>query len=908
MFIIRLASDALSSLSEAEQNLIHLTDGSPPTSQYELIKKKEILQNSNDTMKALHSIKRVHRLIEEELMTEYDMKTMAKTERNNNHTKLSRYREKDQFCTPYSIRQNKNDSNVRRNSIDRSVVTPKKCSSATSLLYDLLSGKENFHSVYMRSQLVFATCDNTQSANKSENEDFHTKRKIRNQPTGRRRKSLRPTKHCPTSCKPGTSIETNTQHLHYDRSTEKFSSSSSPSSSPSSSSMLSPSNISVFTHYQTSPIKLFDKHECLTNNHTLHSQSPVDCCSTVPSVSTPECFEQPLDLSSTSRSYRLCLSNNLPHQSGVIAPKRRRSFAGDVDYTSRLSDGIQCTTQRHNSITLPLLSSKTISTFSNNSTPSCSSSSSGSSAIHSSDSNSRPESKPSEASVHRSDGQVDTVDNAVTLTSPSTANFFDFISSECYGVALSAALAVCASSVLQSIASAPNYNNNDNNNLLNSCNSEKIAYELAYELLTSLSNSSGTISAAPDDISTTSNVINPQECKQKLLSPKLKSKLLFKSISLSKCKTGDKSLSKLNSFKKSTYRRTISLPNRPLNQHSNHTNNQDHIDYDRDITRHSFTSSPIKPYSQDSIFLHKSFHHYKHQIRQWFIQMINLVKQPEVSIISLLQNNIEKTTMKESNFRIEKQMTHLLSSFILRILCQSIDIRFKLLNMSWYRLLVVYLIEYHQLELLTIDSPLSSSSSSSSFDGNEVNDEKLIVSRKFGRKYLINNKEIVASMCYSLEFNHSVYNLIRIGLLIIGERSEPQYTSNVQLLEQTLLEYVANSTNISDQPNSDSALRGCRTGTVSPPSTPSLPTTTTTPIKNLNTPTNTTTTSSFNCGHEGSSSIGSNSTVTLTPAMTHTLLQKLIKIPKDAVIFLLSNQLGDSIESLFNKLLEISKV
>ncbi|CAH8841747.1 unnamed protein product [Trichobilharzia szidati] len=152
-------------------------------------------------------------------------------------------------------------------------------------------------------------------------------------------------------------------------------------------------------------------------------------------------------------------------------------------------------------------------------------------------------------------------------------------------------------------------------------------------------------------------------------------------------------------------------------------------------------------------------------------------------------------------------------------------------------------------------------------------------------------------MCYSLEFNHSVYNLIRIGLLIIGDQSDAQNTNDIQLLERALQEYMVNLNCIKNKSkcNSDLSVNGCITETTT------SPTATTTTISTANTPTKNT---------DSSVVVSSNSRGNRIPSvMIHTIIQKLLKVTKDSIIFLLSNQLGgDSVESMYNSLVEISKV
>nr|CAH8841940.1 unnamed protein product [Trichobilharzia regenti] len=1027
MFIIRLASDALSSITEGEpSHQMHQTASSPSTSQYESLKKIEDIpkQPNDDTQKRLLSIKRVHRLIEEELMMEYDMKATNKSERynnsnNNNNIKLSRYHEKDEFCTPYSSsnQRSKNDASVKRNTADhRSISTPKKCSPTTSLLYDLLSGRENFNSVYMRSQLVFVTCDddNVEPINNFTKEGLHSKRKTtRGPPLQRRRKPLRPTKHFIALRTPEKSTDTDGKHFPRNAaSIEKLSSSSpfslspsstsSPSSSSSSlsSSVLSPSNINMLTCSQASPKKLLDKIDCLTINNTTHSQSPIDHSSLLSIINNQECLEQPLDLSSASHSYRLGLPPN--NQSDMIEIKRRRSFAGN----SRLSDNsdvIKCSTQRHNSVNLPL-STKKIDCNRKNSV----------NINTTTTSNSRPERKPSEKYPCLSNGPEHTekfpMNISNTESNALTTNFLDFIlSPDCYRVALSAALAICASSVFQSLSGTLDHNNsnsnnsdnNNNNNLLNSRNTPKTTYELAYDILNSLnSNSGGTTSSVKQeneqqhqqqqqclkntsptsaDNSSYPSVVNTQDCQHSVVST---SKIpLCKSNSMSKYNTtGDnfppkKSLSnRLYSIKKVNQadylNKTHSLPSRTLNQHSSsdnnnssNSNNNNNNNFDTDIvdiitTRHSFTSSspsssssstssssspassPMKVPSEDlKLFFRRNSSRYRGRIRYWLIQMISLVKQPEPILISLLHNNDNNNNSNDkmtdpSNIPVE-QMTSLLSCFRLHILDQSIETRLKFLNMSWYRLLLVYLIEHKQLDLLTIESALSSSSASaSSTDGNEGNDERSTHRRCERNNLINNNKEIksihqsthhqyhhdhkmssllhdiqtVTSMCYSLEFNHSVYNLIRIGLLIIGDQSDAQNTNNIQLLERTLQEYMVNLNCIKNKSkcHSNLSLNGCITETTTSPTATNTTTTTITSTSTANTPTKDTDSNAVVLVSSSSNNSRGNR---IPSVMIHTIIQKLLKVTKDSIIFLLSNQLGgDSVESMYNSLVEISKV
>ncbi|CAI2725998.1 unnamed protein product [Schistosoma spindalis] len=990
MFIIRLAADALSSVSGSEQSLIDLTDNPLPNPHFESVKKGEIIiQNVDNTNKYLHSIKRVHKLIEEELMMEYDMNstntttttaatktsTINTTTDNDNDdeisrgNKFSRLHEEDEFCTPCNIHQNKKDI-IAKSTSKRSILTTKNCSTTTGLLYDLLSGTENFDSVYMRSQLVFVTRDNAKSITNLKKDSFLSRRKINNSSSvRRRRKSLKPTKHCNSLQTSETSIS-NRRKLFQDNllgeklsSSSPLSSSSSLSSSPSSSSTLSPSHINLLTHSQLSPKKLFDRLEYLKNNHVLHSQSPINHFPTVHTanlttaitsitMNSQECSEQPLDLSSaSSHSNQSGLLDNFKCNiptSDIIISKRRRSFAGDLDYTSRLSDNssiLRCNSLRHNSVTFPL--SHTVNKFRNCITSSTSVT--GSNTINTiSNSNLRPERKPSEEYICKDIEQKLNVNNPNNTSNNESillgANLLNLIlSPACYQIALSAAFALCASSVF------PSFDNTiyRNNNFLNSCNSLKTANELACNLWT-LSNSnritsSGQINENNQQYLSKSNQSSSRLSDEKndnisksvhiQQSPSIQSNFNVKLNSLTKLKTGEnvqskKSILKLHFFPKNTQhnhqtkylkKKTNSSFSRTLYQHSSKNNNNNNKinntvthtiddDNDEDVIKaqHSFITPSNKISSQNLIFYNR--------LKQWFIQMINLIEQPKLAMISLLHNNIKHDITK----------TNLFNSFNAYLLDQSIDKRYKLLNISWYRLLLVYLIEHEQLNsLMTTFSSSSSSSSSSSpsstslspvNDDSKFNEEKLIIEKKFligksiksKKKYIemisaFHDIQSVATICYSLKFNHSVYSLIRIGLLILGNYQKTQTINDIQWLEQTLLEYMIISEETSEKSNSspNSSPKNCQTMS-------------TNLSDNLNTTTTTTRTDVFNCSNidnsHGSSKNISSSVIPIdAPSMIHTIIDKLLNITKESIIFFVSNQLGDSVEDLFNSLIKISQ-
>ncbi|TNN14556.1 hypothetical protein EWB00_002076 [Schistosoma japonicum] len=474
-----------------------------------------IIEKADSAKKCLHSIKRVHRLIEEELMMEYDMKTtnniITNTTDNdsssNRGNKLSRYHEKNEFCTPYSIDQSKKDASTTSTTTERSILTTKKCSSTTSLLYDLLSGRENFDSVYMRSQLVFVTCDNSKSLTSNlKKDDILTRRRVTNSHIQRRRKSLKPTKHYNSSQPTETSVSTGENLFHNNQLSEKLSSSSplssssssissSPSSS-SSSSMLSPLNMNILTRPQISPKKLIDKLECLKTSCILHSESPVKHCSfvhTTTSISGTTTTstninnqEQPLDLSSASSYFNQSgLLSNIPYKS--LTSKRRRSFAGDLNYSSRLSDYsniIRCNSSRHNSVTLPLspTDSNFIKCFSSPSTTTTTTTISSTNVNTNNNCNLKSECKSSEEYPCKLNVNNQLNDESTFIG----ANLLDlFLSPAYYQVALSTALALCASSIFHSF---DNTLNRTINNLPNSYNHLKTAYELAYEQLLTLTN------------------------------------------------------------------------------------------------------------------------------------------------------------------------------------------------------------------------------------------------------------------------------------------------------------------------------------------------------------------------------------------------------------------------------------
>ncbi|CAH8503715.1 unnamed protein product [Schistosoma rodhaini] len=998
MFIIRLAADAMSSVSESEQSLIHLTDNSLPNPHFESVKKGEItIQNVDNTNKYLHSIKRVHKLIEEELMMEYDMKSTNTTTTTTNATKTaslittidnddeisrgnksSRYHEKDEFCKPCNFHQTKKDisgKNINKRST-------KDYSTTTSLLYDLLSGTENFDSVYMRSQLVFVTCDNAKSITNLKKDNFLSRRKINNSSSvQRRRKSLKPTKHCNSLQTLETSISNGRKLFQDSLLGEKLSSSSplsssslssSPSSS-SSSSTLSPSHINLLTRSQFSPTKLFDKLEYLKNNHVLHSQSPINHFSTVHSAnittattSTPmnsqECSDQPLDLSSASSHSNQSglLDNfrcNIP-SSDIIISKRRRSFAGDLDYTSRLSDNssiLRCNSLRHNSITFPL--SHTVSKFRNCITSSTNAT--GSTTINTiSNNNLRPEHKSSEEYLCKDIEQKPNINNSNSTSNDESillgANLLNLIlSPTCYQIALSAAFALCASSVFPSFGNTINRNND----FSNSYNSLKTTNELAYNLWT-LSNSNRLTSSVHSienhqqylSMSNQSSSRLSDKNNDNILKPvhmqhspsSIQSKLNVKLNSLTKLKTGEsvqskKSILKLQFFPKNTQhnhqkkllkRKVNSSFNRTILQHSNKTNNNkinngvtqttdDDDDNDENVIKaqHSFITPSIKISNQNLIIYNK--------LKQWFIQMINLIEQPKLAIIPLLHNNI----------RNDITMTNLFNSFNVQLLNQSMDTRLKLLNISWYRLLIIYLIEHKQLNsLMTALSSSSSSSSppspsssslSSGNDESKFNEEKLMIEKKCligksiksKKKYVemisaFHDIQSVARICYSLKFTHSIYSLIRIGLLLLSNDKKTQPINDIHWLEQILLEYMVTLGETSEKSNSspNSSLQSCQTMS-------------TNLSDNLNTTTTTTCTNVFNCSNIGNNSSSnnnnssnnvsnSNSSTVIpinAPSMIHTLINKLLNITKESIIFFVSNQLGNSVEDLFNNLVKISQ-
>ncbi|CAH8492895.1 unnamed protein product [Schistosoma mattheei] len=1008
MFIIRLAADALSSVTESEQSLIHLTDNPLPNPHFESVKKGEIIiQNVDNTNKYLHSIKRVHKLIEDELMMEYDMNstntttttTATKTASintildNDNDdeisrgNKFSRYHEKNEFCTPCNIHQTKKDI-ITKSTSKRSILTTKNYSTTTGLLYDLLSGTENFDSVYMRSQLVFLTCDNAKSITNLKKDKFLSRRKINNSSSvQRRRKSLKPKKHCNSLQTLETSISNGRKLFQNNLLGEKLSSSSplsssslsssSLSSSPtssSSSSTLSPSHINLLTHSQLSPTKLFDRFDYLKNNHVLHSQSPINHFPTVhtanlttattsTTMNSQECSEQPLDLSSaSSHSNQSGLLDNFKCNiptSDIIISKRRRSFAGDLDYTSRFSDNssiLRCNSLRHNSVTFPL--SHTVSKFRNCITSSTNVT--GSTTINNtSNSNLRPERQPSEEFICKDIEQKlnknnlnNTSNNESTLLGANLLNLI--LSPACYQIALSAAFALCASSVFPSFDNTI-YRTND---FSNSCNTLKTTDELACNLW-ALSNSNRITSSEQINENNQQYLSNSNQSSSRLSDEKhdniskpvhiqhsssIQSKLNVKLNSLTKLKTGEsvpskKSILKLHFFPKNTQhnhqtkllkKKTNSSHSRTLYQHSSKNNNNNKInnsvthtaddddddddDNDEDVinAQHSFITPSIKISNQNLIFYNK--------LKQWFRQMIHLIEQPKLAIISLLPNHIRNDLTK----------TNLFSSFNEYLLDQSIDTRLKLLNISWYRLLIVYLIEHEQLNSLmttfssSSPSPSSSSSSSPSStslspvnDKSEFNEKKLIIKKKFPigksikskKKYVemisaFHDIQSIATICYSLKFTHSVYSLIRIGLLILGNYQKTQSINDIHWLEQTLLEYIVTSEGTNEKSNS------------SPNSSPqSCQTMSTNLSDNLNTTTTTTRTDVFNCSNIGNSNGSSSSSNNVsssvipidTPSMIHTLIDKLLNITKESIIFFVSNQLGDSVEDLFNSLVKISQ-
>ncbi|CAH8496145.1 unnamed protein product [Schistosoma intercalatum] len=1007
MFIIRLAADALSSVSESEQSLIHLTDNPLPNPHFESVKKGEIIiQNVDNTNKYLHSIKRVHKLIEDELMMEYDMnstnttttttttKTASITTITNNDNddeisrgnKFSRYHEKEEFCTPCYIHQTKKDI-ITKSTNKRSILTTKNYSTTTGLLYDLLSGTENFDSVYMRSQLVFLTCDNAKSITNLKKDNFLSRRKINNLSSiQRRRKSLKPKKHCNSLQTLETSISNGRKLFQDNLLGEKLSSSSplssssslsssslssSPSSS-SSSSTLSPAHINLLTHSQLSPTKLFDRFEYLKNNHVLHSQSPINHFTTVhtanlttattsTTMNSQECSEQPLDLSSaSSHSNQSGLLNNFKCNiptSDIKTSKRRRSFAGDLDYTSRFSDNssiLRCNSLRHNSVTFPL--SHTVSKFRNCITSSTNVT--GSTIINTiSNSNLRPERQPSEEFIRKDIEQKlhknnlnNTSNNESTLLGANLLNLI--LSPACYQIALSAAFALCASSVFPSFDNTI-YRNND---FSNSCNSLKTTNELACNLWT-LSNSNRITSSEQMNENNQQYLSKSNQSSSRLSVEKhdniskplhiqpsslIQSKLNVKLNSLTKLKTGEsvpskKSILKLHFFPKNTQhkhqtkllkKKTNSSHSRTLYQHSSKNNNNnnnnnkinnavthtaDDDDDDEDVinAQHSFITPSIKISSQNLIFYNK--------LKQWFRQMIHLIEQPKLAIISLLHNNIKHDLTK----------TNLFNSFNEYLLDQSIDTRLELLNISWYRLLIVYLIEHEQLNSLMTTfsssspspSPSSSSPSSTSLspvnDKSKLNGEKLIIKKKFRigksikskKKYVemisaFHDIQSIATICYSLKFTHTVYSLIRIGLLILGNYQKTQPINDIHWLEQILLEYIVTPEGTNEKSN------------FSPNSSPqSCQTMSTNLSDNLNTTTTTTRTNVFNCSNIGNSNSSSSSSNNVSssvipidaPSMIHTLIDKLLNITKESILFFVSNQLGDSVEDLFNSLVKISQ-
>ncbi|CAH8474807.1 unnamed protein product [Schistosoma turkestanicum] len=988
-------------MSENEQDQIHLTNNSLSTNHYdELMKTDEIFihpttdNNNNMKKKCLHSIKRVHKLIEEELLMEYDMKPNNKTTTQtppststtttttatptlttivdydnemSRRNKLSRYHEQNEFSTPCHMISNKKDPNRPF------MLTPKHCtkttSTPTSLLYDLLTGTENFDSVYMRSQLVFVTCEQTKSMNR---------RKINH---SRRRKSLKPRKRLNSIQYMETSMSSNDRKVfeenHLDEklssssplsaSSSSSSSSSSPSSSSpssslsssSSSSMLSPSQLNLLTCSQVSPHKLFDGIEYLKNNHMLHSQSQINHCSTacsdtVTSVTTScttstmvnnhECSEQPLDLSSASchsNQSAICNNNfkfnNIP-QSNIIIPKRRRSFAGDFDYyTPRLSNNPNII--RHNSVTLPI--SPKVNKFRwncMNSNPNTTTTSNNSSI--------KLEHNTSELKNTEQKSNVNNLANTLLLNNSDSilqgSNLLSLILSPvCYQIALSTAFALCASSIFQSFSNIINrsnhfsnssFINNNNNNNLKTTN-ELVQNQHFSSKFNQSPASSSTSSSSESSVETPKTV-------HKQHSPAVSSKFNVKKFnSLLKLKTGEnvplkKSTTNLCFFPKTTQLSLNDQTKKHLKQKINksscttphaiyqHSNKKKHkinnnvvtqladSEDDEDKTddnvinaQHSFIASSFKNSSQESMF-------FFNQLKQWFIQMINLIERPKLAMISFVHKRYHNITKVKSRKSLEK-LSNLSTLFKTNLLDQSFDNRLKLLNKSWYRLLIVYLIEYKQLNcLLTINSSLSPSPPSSSplppTDDSKLNEEK------FKSIELMNlfhdDIQSIASICYALKFTHSMYNLLRIGLLILGNDQEAQSIGNIDLLEQALLEYLVTSTDINKKSDSNLNLssQSCQTLNINHSHSSTTTTTTTTSVHSdvLN---------CSNMSNSSSSSSSSNSSsndnisIDTLSSMIHILIEKLLNLTKDSIIFSVSNQLGDSVEELFHSLIKISR-
>ncbi|CAH8819778.1 unnamed protein product [Schistosoma curassoni] len=849
--------------------------------------------------------------------------------------KFSRYHEKEEFCTPCYIHQTKKDISTKSTN-KRSILTTKNYSTTTGLLYDLLSGTENFDSVYLRSQLVFLTCDNAKSITNLKKDNFLSRRKINNSSSvQRRRKSIKPKNN-------GRKIFQDNllgEKLSSSSPLSSSSLSSSPSSS-SSSSTLSPAHINLLTHSQLSPTKLFDRFEYLKTNHALHSQSPINHFPTVhtanlttvttsTTMNSQECSEQPLDYSSaSSHSNHSGLLNNFKCNiptSDIKTSKRRRSFAGDLDYTSRFFDNssiLRWNSLRHNSVTFPV--SHTVSKFRNCITSSTNVT--GSTTINTiSNSNLRPERQPSEEFIRKDIEQKlhknnlnNTSNNESTLLGANLLNLI--LSPACYQMALSAAFALCASSVFPSFDNTI-YRNND---FSNSCNSLKTTSELACNLWT-LSNSNRITSSEQMNENNQQYLSKSNQSSSRLSDEKhdniskpvhiqhsssIQSKLNVKLNSLTKLKTGEsvpskKSILKLHFFLKNT-------------QH-NHQTKLLKKKQTLHIVEHCI-NIPVKTTTTTKSIMLQNLTFYN-KLKQWFRQMIHLIEQPKLAIISLLHNNI----------RHDLTTTNLFDSFNEYLLDQSSDTRLELLNISWYRLLIGYLIEHEHLNSLmttfssSSPSPSSSSSSSPSStslspvnDKSKFNGEKLIIEKKFRIGKSINSKrkyverisafhdiQSIATICYSLKFTHSVYSLIRIGLLILGNYQKTQSINDIHWLEQTLLEYIVTTKVTKEKSNS------------SPNSSPQRCQTMSTNLSdNFNTTTTTTLTDVFNCiniGNSNSNSSSSSNNVSSSvipidaPSMIHTLIDKLLNITKESIIFFVSNQLGDSVEDLFNSLVKISQ-
>lgn len=138
-----------------------------------------------------------------------------------------------------------------------------------------------------------------------------------------------------------------------------------------------------------------------------------------------------------------------------------------------------------------------------------------------------------------------------------------------------------------------------------------------------------------------------------------------------------------------------------------------------------------------------------------------------------------------------------------------------------------------------------------------------------------------------------------------GNYQKTQSINDIHWLEQTLLEYIVTPEGTNEKSNS------------SPNSSPQRCQTMSTNLSdNFNTTTTTTRTDVFNCiniGNSNSNSSSSSNNVSSSvipidaPSMIHTLIDKLLNITKESIIFFVSNQLGDSVEDLFNSLVKISQ-